>query len=97
MTYAYVQDVAEGWEHYERLATALGDDIPDGLIVRVAGATSSGVRIIDVWESEEAWTRFRNERLRPAVRRLAGDASVEPSIFRGLRVRHVVRRGEPVR
>ena len=32
MTYAYVQDVAERWENYERLATALGDALPDGLI-----------------------------------------------------------------
>ncbi len=90
--YAYVQDVAEGWEHYERLAAALGDDLPDGLIVHVAGPTDSGFRVIDVWESEEAWERFRNERLRPAVRRVAGDASVEPSSFRGLRIKHVLRR-----
>jgi hypothetical protein len=90
MTYAYVQDVAEEWENYERLAAALGDDVPEGLIVHVAGPTDSGFRIIDVWESQEAWERFRNERLRPAVRRVAGDASVHQPIFRGLRVMHVM-------
>ncbi len=94
MTYAYVQDVAEEWENYERLAAALGDFVPDGLIVHVAGPTESGFRIIDVWESEEAWERFRNERLRPAIRRVAGDASAQQPIFRGLRVLRVIRRDE---
>src|SRR5688500_18738440 len=96
MTYAYVQDVAEDWENYERLAAALGDGVPDGLIVHVAGPTDSGFRIIDVWESQEAWERFRNERLRPAVRRVAGDASAEQPIFSGLRVLHVLRGEERV-
>jgi hypothetical protein len=92
MTYAYVQDVAEEWANYERLAAALGDDVPAGLIVHVAGPTDSGFRIIDVWESQEAWERFRNERLRPTARTVAGDASSERPIFRGLRVAHVVTR-----
>jgi hypothetical protein len=90
-TYAYVQDVAEEWANYERLAASLGDGVPDGLIVHVAGPTDSGFRIIDVWESQEAWERFRNERLRPAARRVAGDASAQQPIFRGLRVLHVLR------
>jgi len=94
VTYAYVQDVAEEWENYERLAAALGDGVPDGLIVHVAGPTDSGFRIIDVWESQGAWERFRNERLRPAIRRVAGDASAQQPIFRGLRVLRVIRRDE---
>jgi len=92
MAYAYVQDVAEEWENYERLAVALGDDVPDGLIIHVAGPMDSGFRIIDVWESQEAWKRFRNEQLRPAIRRVAGDASVQRPIFRDLQVMHVIRR-----
>ena len=40
------------------------------------------------------WERYRDERLRPAARGVAGDASVEQPIFRGLRVMHVVRREE---
>ncbi len=91
-TYAYVQDVAEEWENYERLVAVLGDEVPAGLIVHVAGPTDSGFRIIDVWESQAAWERFRNERLRPAVRRLAGDASAaQPPTFRDLRGTHVLR------
>ncbi len=97
-TYAYVQDVAEAWENYERLAATLGDGVPDGLIVRVAGPTDSGFRIIDVWESQEAWERFRSERLRPAARRVAGEApAVHEPIFSDLRGMHVVRREEAAR
>lgn len=96
-TYAYVQDVAERWETYERLAAALGDDVPDGLIVHAAGPTDLGFRIIELWESQAAWERFREERLRPAVRRIAGDAAAGETCFRSLRVGHVVRGEEPVR
>ncbi len=96
-TYAYVQDVAEEWETYERLAAALGDAVPDGLIVHVAGPTDSGFRIIEVWESQEAWERFRSERLRPAARGVPGDAPVHEPIFSDLRGRHVVRREEAAR
>ena len=91
-TYAYVQDIAEDWEDYERLTAVLGDEVPEGLIVHVAGPTDSGFRIIDVWESREAWERFRDERLRPAARRVAGDGALEPPVFRDLQVKHVMRR-----
>ncbi len=43
-------------------------DPPAGLILHTAGFTGTGLfRIFDVWESEEAWTRFHDERLLAAV------------------------------
>jgi hypothetical protein len=43
-------------------------DPPQGLILHTAGFTGTGIfRIFDVWESEEAWQRFRDERLAAAV------------------------------
>lgn len=92
MTYAYVQDVAEDWENYARVAAALGDGVPEGLIVHAAGPTDWGFRIIDVWESRDAWERFRNERLRPAVRAAAGDAAEREPVFQGLDVQHFMGR-----
>ena len=92
MPYAYVQDVAAGWESYETIASAIGDELPAGLIVRAAGPTGAGFRIIEVWESEEAWERFRTERLRPATRNLPGDASTRDPSFESLDVRHLVAR-----
>lgn len=89
MAYAYVQDVASSWDHYESVAAAIVDPPPDGLIVHVAGPTDEGVRIIDVWESEEAWEHFRAERLAPAIAVLGGPSRPEPT-FRGLHPEHVV-------
>jgi hypothetical protein len=44
-------------------------DPPAGLIVHTAGFTSTGTfRIFDVWESQDAWERFRDDRLMSAVR-----------------------------
>ena len=40
---------------------------PTGLIVHTAGATSSGWRVFDVWETTEDFERFNNELIMPAV------------------------------
>jgi hypothetical protein len=91
VAYASVHDVASSWEHYARVAAALVDPMPEGLIVHVAGPTDEGVRIIDLWESETAWERFRAERLAPAIAALGGPARREPT-FRDLHPEHVVLR-----
>ena len=88
--YAYVQDVAGEWATYERVARVLGDAPPDGMIIRVAGATATGFRIIDVWDSPGAWHDYRDLRLRPAMRVVAGDASLVPPTFRDLVVDHAI-------
>ena len=38
-----------------------------GAMFRVAGAIPGGWRIMSVWESEEAFDKFRRERLAPAL------------------------------
>jgi hypothetical protein len=43
---------------------------PDGLIVHTSIETGSGIDIIDVWESAEAFHRFEQDRLGPAIGRL---------------------------
>ena len=58
MSYAFVEDVAASWESYERFAVELERSLPEGLILHAAGTTDEGVRIIEVWESEEAWSAF---------------------------------------
>jgi hypothetical protein len=89
VTYAYVQDVASSWDQYERITAPLVNPPPKGLVVHLAGPTDEGVRIIDVWESEEAWERFRAERLAPAIAALGGPPRLEPT-FRDLHPAHVV-------
>jgi hypothetical protein len=93
VAYVYVQDVPSSWEQYERVEGVLVDPPPTGLLVHVAGPTDEGVRIIDVWESEEAWERFRAERLAPAIAALGGPSRPEPT-FRELHPQHVVVRSE---
>jgi hypothetical protein len=50
-----------------------------GAIVHLCCATDEGLRICDVWESEEQWNRFLGERLQPAIARtgLEGMPEVE--------------------
>jgi hypothetical protein len=89
VTYAFVQDIAASWQQYELIAAATVEPVPGGLILHVAGPTAEGFRIIDVWESEDAWHRFRAERLAPAIAALGGPARPEPT-FRSVEADHVV-------
>ncbi len=51
----------------------------DGMIFHSAGADESGKwRIIDVWESRDAYDRFRSERLGPAIQATAQEFGVDP-------------------
>lgn len=87
MPYAFVEDIAASWEHYERFAAAFAGPPPDGLLLHAAGPTDEGFRIIGVWESEAAWDRFRSDRLGGE----AEPAGEMPTTVRVLRPAHVVR------
>jgi hypothetical protein len=89
MRYAFVQDTAASWEHYQLVAEPLIESAPEGLVLHVAGPTDEGFRIIAVWESREAWQRFQADVLQPAVAALGGPSRAEP-IFRDLSAAHVV-------
>jgi hypothetical protein len=91
MSYALVEDVAASWESYERFAADIERSLPDGLILHAAGRTDEGFRIIEVWETEEAWQRFRSERLDPTIAALRGPGRPEPT-FRDLHPEQVLLR-----
>jgi hypothetical protein len=72
-------------EIYEAITSKVmpADELPDECIVHIAGPVEQGWRVITVWESREAFDRFREEKLLPAIRELAGDQpppSVEPEV-----------------
>ena len=68
MTYAFTQDVPIDAVVYQKVVDRLGDDPPKGMISHVAiERPEGGLRYIDVWESEEDWDRFAEERLHPVV------------------------------
>ena len=51
-----------------RIVQAMGAEKPPGLIVHLAlERQEGGLRYIDVWESEQDWNRFVEDRLHPAV------------------------------
>ena len=61
VSYVVVEDVAASWERYGRIADALSESAPAGLILHAAGPTDEGFRIVGVWESEEAWRSFATQ------------------------------------
>jgi hypothetical protein len=73
--------------NYDRIVEALGtrENAPAGGFVHTAGFDEqAGVfRIFDVWESQEAWDAFFNDRLMPVVRPLMdqGDRAPETRVY----------------
>jgi hypothetical protein len=60
-----------------------GDQLPDGCELQIAGPVEQGWRVITVWESREAFDRFREEKLLPAIREVAGEGAspvAEPEV-----------------
>jgi hypothetical protein len=93
MAWAYVQTFETvTWDEYERVSSELGDETPEGLIVHAAGPYGDSVRVIEVWESEDAAKRFRDERLLPAVTRALGEerAAQGPGHIEPLDVQNVL-------
>ena len=69
MPYAWLQDLPIDQSVYQRIRTALGSEVPPGLIVHLVtpSPTGSGLRYIDVWESKSDFDRAMDEVIHPAV------------------------------
>jgi len=48
------------------------DEAPEGLIVHSAGPGEQGYYVYDIWESREAFQRFMEEKLGPAIEEVMG-------------------------
>jgi hypothetical protein len=59
-------------EQYEEAREVVNweGDVPDGAVLHVAGFDSNGIRVTDVWESEDQFNRFAEERLMPGVQQI---------------------------
>ena len=73
-------------EQYEQLAQDMAlSGPPEGVIVHVCGPTSEGGwRLVDVWESQEAFERFANESCSSPARRPSGFPSPPSESFSNL-------------
>ena len=63
---------------------------PTGAAVAPHGPTDEGFRIINVWDTEQAFNRFRSERLQPAIAGALGGPSRPEPTFRDLHATHLV-------
>ena len=89
------KDQEATWDDYERVSKAVAVDgnPPEGLILHAAGEEDGKWRSVDIWESESAYQRFRDERLMPAVREAMGEAAIAagPPPQESFEVKHLVK------
>ena len=98
MTWVQIQRArVAAWEDYERVQRVLGDVAPDGLVLHVAGEVDGHWQAVSIWESREAFARFREQRLMPAVVQAlgAGFAAGGPPEDEWFEVRHTLEPAEP--
>jgi hypothetical protein len=69
MAWSFTSELPISPEDYDALNAEIRDD-PPGLILHTASHSKVGMRIIDVWESEELYRRFEAEQLVPAMARI---------------------------
>ena len=94
MTWVLIQKPTEAtWDDYERVSQAVGDAKPEGLIVHAAGEDGGTWRAVSVWESEDAYNRFREEHLMPAVTQTLGEDFIAagPPPQESFEARHVLK------
>jgi hypothetical protein len=78
MAWGFISKLPISAEQYDQLNVEIGAD-PEGLILHTASATDGGkIRIIDIWESEDAYRRFESGQLMPAMERLGWPAPTDP-------------------
>jgi hypothetical protein len=56
------------------------NQLPDGCQLHIAGPSDDGWRVITVWESEERFQAFRDEKLIPALQEAGAADRISPRI-----------------
>ena len=77
MAWGFVSELPISLADYDRLNGEIGQD-PEGLILHQSSQSANGVRIIDVWESKDAYERFERDTLMPAAERAGIPMGNEP-------------------
>ena len=70
----------EQYEEARRIVNWEGD-VADGGVLHVAGFDSDGLRVTDVWESEDHFNRFVEERLMPGIQQVGIEGQPEVEFF----------------
>lgn len=95
MPWVQIQKAAQAtWDDYAAVQQALeGGGMPAGLIYHAAGEQPDGRwQAVSIWESEDDFNRFREERILPAVRQALGDDMAEagPPPSESFEAKHVL-------
>ncbi len=78
MAWIQIQHAAQAtWDDHEKVAAIIGDQKPEGLILRAAGEVDGRWKAVSIWESKDAFERFAEERIRPAVKEAFGEEMPE--------------------
>jgi hypothetical protein len=83
MTVVVVNEIVGGdQDFYDRVNPKVlpGGQLPDGCQIHIAGPVDNGWRVITVWDSEEQFQEFRNEKLIPTIREVGDEDRVAPNI-----------------
>lgn len=81
MPYACSYEVPASVHMYREVKRLIGDAPASGMLVHFVVRSESGLRHLEVWESEDDCHRFRQERVLPAVHtvlRSAGFTDMPP-------------------
>lgn len=77
MSYAIFTETPGNLEDYETV-NAMVPSEPEGLLLRIAGATERGLGVLAVWRSREDADRFFTDHLGPALATVVGDPVPPP-------------------
>ena len=81
MTWGVVIDIVAPIEMYDAVHSEVGRRVGtavDGLLVHIAQSTSTGFRVVDVWESREHFDRYNTELIGPIMAQLSGGQASPP-------------------
>ncbi len=97
MAICVLVDIANGnREMYEATISRidLEGNWPEGLIGHWAGpGENGGWCVLSEWESQDAFERFRRDRLMPAAQQQGGPGTIQPRIFTVYREYHADEQG----
>ena len=71
-----------GQEFYDQVNPKVmpGGELPDGCQLHIAGPAENGWRVITVWDSEDQFQKFREEKLIPVMQEAGGEDRIAPKI-----------------
>ena len=73
MAVIVIQEFEATTDQYDQVSEKLGREAPNGLIAHAGAESGTGkMKVVDIWESNEKWESFLNDRLGPAVEEVMG-------------------------